>query len=71
MDPDINQRALECRRWIRQEDNEFFAAFFPRFERELMESDKAAWPDDFKILYLEGALNAKIISCLIIINPDR
>ena len=24
-----------------------------------MESDGAAWPDYFKILYLEGALNAK------------
>ena len=58
-----------CR--IRQGDNESFAVFFPRFERELMESDGAVWPDYFKILYLERALNAKIVGCLIIINPDR
>ena len=69
-DPDVSQRALErlCR--IRQGDNEFFAAFFPRFERELMESDGAVWPDYFKILYLKGALNIKIVDYLIIINPD-
>ena len=36
-----------------------------------MESDGAAWPDYFKILYLEGALNAKIVGCFIIMNPDR
>ena len=36
-----------------------------------MESDGAVWPDYFKISYLEGALNAKIISYLITINPDR
>ena len=70
-DPDINQRALERLRRIRQGDNKSFAAFFPRFERELMESDGAAWPDYFKILYLERALNAKIIGYLIIINPDH
>ena len=36
-----------------------------------MESNGAAWPDYFKILYLERALNAKIISYLITIYPDR
>ena len=36
-----------------------------------MESDRAAWPDYFKISYLERALNAKIVGYLIIINPDR
>ena len=70
-DSDASQRALERLRRIRQGDNEFFAAFFPRFERELMESDGAAWPDYFKISYLEGALNAKIVGCLITMNPDR
>ena len=48
-----------------------FAAFFPRFKRELMESDGVAWPDYFKISYLERALNVKIINYLITINPDR
>ena len=70
-DPDISQRALERLRRIRQGDNEPFAAFLPRFERELMESDGTAWPDYFKISYLKGALNAKIIDCLITMNPDR
>ena len=36
-----------------------------------MESDGAAWPDYFKISYLEGALNAKIVGYLIIMNPER
>ena len=70
-DPDINQRALERLRRIRQGDNEPFAAFLPRFERELMESDGATWPDYFKISYLEGALNAKIAGYPITMNPDR
>ena len=70
-DPDVSQRALECLRRIRQGDNKPFAAFFPRFKRELMESDGVTWPDYFKILYLEMALNTKIIGYFIIINPDR
>ena len=70
-DPDANQRALERLRQIRQGDNKPFAAFFPRFERELIESDGAAWPDYFKILYLERALSAKIVGYLITMNPDR
>ena len=70
-DPDVSQRALEYLRQIRQGDNEPFAAFLPRFERELMESDGAAWPDYFKISYLERALNVKIVGYLITMNPDR
>ena len=70
-DPDVNQRALKYLRRIRQGDNEPFAAFLPRFKRELIKSDGAVWPDYFKILYLEGVLNAKIAGCLIIMNPDR
>ena len=70
-DPDANQRALERLRRIRQGNNEPFAAFLPRFERELIKNDKTAWPDYFKISYLKRALNAKIINYLITINPDR
>ena len=69
--PDVSQRALERLRRIRQGENEPFAAFLPRFERELMESDGAVWPDYFKVSYLKGALNAKITNCLITLNPDR
>ena len=70
-DPDVSQRALEYLRRIRQGENEPFAAFLPRFERELMESDGAVWPDYFKVSYLKGALNIKIINYLITLNPDR
>ena len=70
-DLDVSQRALEYLRRIHQGDNKPFAAFLPRFEQELMESNGAAWPDYFKILYLERALNAKIAGYLITMNPDR
>ena len=70
-DPDISQKALKRLRRIHQENNKPFAAFLPRFKRELMESDGAAWPDYFKISYLKKALNAKITNYLITINPDR
>ena len=36
-----------------------------------MESDGAVWLNYFKVSYLEGALNTKIINCLITLNPDR
>ena len=36
-----------------------------------MESDGAVWPDYFKVSYSKGALNTKIINCLITLNPDR
>ena len=70
-DPNINQRALERLRRIRQGENESFAAFLPRFERELMENDGAVWLNYFKVSYLKGALNIKIINCLITLSPDR
>ena len=70
-DPDASQRALEHLRRIRQGNNKLFAAFLPRFKRELIESNKTAWPDYFKISYLKKALNAKIANYLITINPDR
>ena len=70
-DSNVSQKALERLRRIRQGEDESFAAFLPRFERELMESDGVVWPDYFKILYLERALNVKIAGCLIIMNPDR
>ena len=69
--PDANQKALERLRRIRQGNNKPFTAFLPRFERELIKSNGAAWPDYFKISYLKKALNAKIIGYLITINPDR
>ena len=40
-DPDTSQRALERFRRIRQGENKPFAAFLPRFKRELIESNGA------------------------------
>ena len=70
-DPNVNQRALEHLCWIRQGENKPFAAFFPRFKRELIESDNMVWLNYFKISYLEGALNIKIMNYFITLNPDR
>ena len=36
-----------------------------------MESDGVVWPDYFKVFYLKGALNVKIVNYLITLNPDR
>ena len=36
-----------------------------------MESDGAVWFHYFKVFYLKGALNIKIISYFITLNPDR
>ena len=69
--PNASQKTLEYLRRIRQRENEPFAAFLPRFKRELMENDGAVWPDYFKVSYLKGALNTKIINYLITLNPDR
>ena len=69
--PNASQKALEHLWRIRQRENKPFTAFFPRFKRELMESDDAVWLDYFKVFYLEGALNIKITSSLITLNPDR
>ena len=41
INPDVNQRALERLRRIRQWENKPFTAFLPRFERELIKSDRA------------------------------
>ena len=69
--PDTNQRALKRLRRIRQRENKPFAAFLPRFERELMESNGAVWPNYFKVSYLKRALNTKITNYLITLNPDH
>jgi hypothetical protein len=40
-----------------QGKSEFFAAFYPRFERELADAGGAAWADEIRINYLTRALN--------------
>ncbi|PWI64350.1 hypothetical protein PCL_10546 [Purpureocillium lilacinum] len=59
-DPNAGTRAMEKLRSIRQRDNESFATFLPRFEREIADSGGMSWPEHIKISYLEGALNRQI-----------
>jgi hypothetical protein len=42
---------------MKQRDNESFAVFFLRFEKELVDSGGSEWSDIICINYLEGALN--------------
>ena len=70
-DLDASQKALKYLRRIRQRENKPFAAFLPRFKRELIKSDGVVWPNYFKVSYLKGALNTKITNYLITLNPDR
>jgi hypothetical protein len=64
-DPNSDRRALDKLRTIKQKDNESFALFLPRFERELADSGGVLWPDQIKINYLEGALNKELSASLI------
>jgi len=57
---DPNAGTMEKLRSIRQRDNESFATFLPRFEREIADSGGMSWPEHIKISYLEGALNRQI-----------
>lgn len=59
-DPNAGTRAMEKLRSIQQRDNESFATFLPRFEREIADSGGMSWPEQVKISYLEGALNRQI-----------
>ena len=43
-----------------QQGRESFATFFPKFEKELGESQLTMVPDTVKIGYLRGALNTKM-----------
>ncbi|KAH7116456.1 hypothetical protein EDB81DRAFT_767475 [Dactylonectria macrodidyma] len=51
-----------------KERKESFAAFYPRFEREIANANAEAWPDDSKISYLRNALNDKLKLMLVPVN---
>jgi hypothetical protein len=55
--PNAQYKAIDRLRNIKQRDNENFAAFLPRFEKELADSSGSEWSDTICINYLEGALN--------------
>jgi len=56
-DPNAQARALDRLRGLRQRTHESFAAFLPKFEKELADGGGAEWTDAVRINYLEGAIN--------------
>ncbi|GJC90449.1 hypothetical protein ColLi_13287 [Colletotrichum liriopes] len=64
-DPNAEARALDRLRTIRQKENESFAVFLPKFEKELAEGGGGHWVDVVKINYLKGALNSTLRDRLI------
>jgi hypothetical protein len=64
-DPNAKAQALARLRVIRQKGHESFAAFLPKFEKELAESGGASWNDEVRINYLDGALNDTLRDALI------
>jgi len=64
-DPHLKQRALNRLETMRQDEKESFAAFLPRFERELADSGGANWDDEIKINALRRVLNREMESYLI------
>ncbi len=64
-DPNASAGAAIRLREIIQKDNESFATFLPKFEREMAYAGGAGWPDIVQINYLEAALNKKMAAQLI------
>ena len=64
-DPNLKQRALGRQTDLRQGDKESFAAFLPRFEKELADSGGSAWPDDVQINHLRSSLNQGLTKLLL------
>jgi hypothetical protein len=64
-DPNLKQRALGRLTDLRQGDKESFAAFLPRFEKELADSGGAAWPGDVQINHLRSSLNQGLTKLLL------
>jgi hypothetical protein len=56
-DPNIAQRALDRLNSLTQGDNEPFASFLPKFEKEMADAGGANWAPAVKISYLKKALN--------------
>lgn len=64
-DPNIKQRALSRLETMRQGDRETFAAFLPKFERELADSGGASWEDPVRINALKRVINQELRSHLV------
>jgi hypothetical protein len=72
-DPNARARAIDRLRSLRQKANESFAAFLPKFEKELADGGGAEWTDAVRINYLEGAINDTMRDRLISVTalPER
>lgn len=64
-DPNVAQHALNNLSNMAQGRNESFAAFYPRFERQLADAGGASWPDAVRINYLRKALNSEMKDLLV------
>ncbi|KAK4117936.1 hypothetical protein N657DRAFT_540960, partial [Parathielavia appendiculata] len=64
-DPNLAQHALNNLDEMAQGDKESFAAFYPRFEKELADAGGAAWSDAVRINYLRRTLNKEMKTYLI------
>lgn len=67
-DRDREKKAIQALHTLKQGENESFAAFYPRFEREIANANAEAWPDASKISYLRNALNDKLKMMLVPVN---
>lgn len=70
-DSNLQSRAANNLRTLRQGESQSLASFLPKFEQALADSGGAAWPDSAKITYLEGALNSRLQHSLVAADlPD-
>jgi hypothetical protein len=65
---DREKKAIQALRSLKQGENESFAAFYPRFEREIANANAEEWPNDSKISYLCNAFNDKLKMMLVPVN---
>jgi hypothetical protein len=64
-DPNVAQHALNNLDYMTQGKTESFAAFYPRFEKQLADAGGATWHDVVQINYLRKALNNEMKDLLV------
>lgn len=68
-DPNAASRAIDRLQILSQGVNESFAAFLPKFEKELADGGGSDWADSAKISWLKGSLNDEMKRALIGTTP--
>lgn len=58
-------KAVQALHQIKQADNESFASFYPKFEKEISNADAEDWPNKSKISYLRNALNERMKAAMV------